>query len=460
MIQPLQKRLQDNCIVLEPSCWKGDILKVIADNNNYRRAKLYGIEQEQELAEISKKYCRIIGDDFLTFDNDIDFDIIIMNPPFENGDEHFLKAWDIMRNGEIVCLLNAETLLNPYSERRKTVLKIIEDNKGSIEYIDDAFTTAERKTGVQTALVRIQKKTESSNIFWTFETEKIDFEEIVNKELATRDNIGNIIKQYEQAKEAYANGLTLISQANALVSWICNNYNLKPYEIAGKGGTVKQRVQTFTEELKYGIWNKIVDELKIEKYMTEKVREWFREKMKSQGNIAISKKNIQDFVQVIIENSWTILEESIQTVFDEFTKYHDENREYQEGWKTNSKWKVNKKIILPNGVVYSRFCDWKFELPWNNQSKFGDIDKCMCFIAWVRYEEAKTIEKALKEAFNIWATTCESQFFSIRFFKKGTIHIEFKDKFLWQEFNMRATAWRAWLPEKEEKAWKSRSKFI
>jgi hypothetical protein len=62
-----------------------------------------------------------------------------MNPPFENGDQHFLKAWDIMRNGDIVCLLNAETLKNPYSERRKTVLKIIEDNNGTIEYIQDAF---------------------------------------------------------------------------------------------------------------------------------------------------------------------------------------------------------------------------------------------------------------------------------------------------------------------------------
>jgi hypothetical protein len=313
---------------------------------------------------------------------------------------------------------------------------------------------------VETALIRIEKKTETSNLFWNFETEKIDFEEIVNKELATRDNVGNIIKQYEQAKEAYATGLTLVSQANALVSWICNNYNLKPYEIAGKGGTVKQRVQTFTEELKYGIWNKIVDELKIEKYMTEKVREWFREKMKLQGNIAISKKNIQDFVQVIIENSWTILEESIQTVFDEFTKYHDENREYQEWWKTNSKWKVNKKIILPYWVSYNAYWMWWFDLPWNNQSKFGDIDKCISYISWKRYEDIATIEKSLKEAFKTGTMICESEFFSIRFYKKGTIHLEFKDKFLWQEFNMRATAWRMWLPEKEKQEWKSKSKFI
>ena len=27
-----------------------------------------------------------------------------MNPPFDNGDKHLLKAIDIMYNGQIVCL--------------------------------------------------------------------------------------------------------------------------------------------------------------------------------------------------------------------------------------------------------------------------------------------------------------------------------------------------------------------
>ena len=39
-----------------------------------------------------------------------------MNPPFSEGDKHLLKAINIMKNGgQIVCILNAETIKNPYS---------------------------------------------------------------------------------------------------------------------------------------------------------------------------------------------------------------------------------------------------------------------------------------------------------------------------------------------------------
>ena len=48
------------------------------------------------------------------------YDLIIMNPPFDNGDKHLLKAIDLQKNGgAIICLLNAETLKNPYSKYKK-----------------------------------------------------------------------------------------------------------------------------------------------------------------------------------------------------------------------------------------------------------------------------------------------------------------------------------------------------
>lgn len=37
---------------------------------------------------------------------------------------------------------------------------------------------------------------------------------------------------------------------------------------------------------------------------------------------------------------------------------------------------------------------------------------------------------------------------------RGTLHFEFKDEKLWQEFNMRACAGKKWLPYNEEQAWK------
>jgi hypothetical protein len=128
-----------------------------------------------------------------------------MNPPFSNGDEHFLKAWEISENTDIVCLLNAETIRNPYSQKRKLIKQIIESH-GTVEYIQNAFSDAERKTNVEIALVRVKKITERSRFsFDGMETEKIEMnEEILQNELATRDMIQNIIDDYARSRDMFS----------------------------------------------------------------------------------------------------------------------------------------------------------------------------------------------------------------------------------------------------------------
>jgi tRNA1(Val) A37 N6-methylase TrmN6 len=125
MIDKVKDKIVPGVSILEPSAGKGDIAKAIGYINN--RVKPHLIEIEPELREISKQYGRMVAYDFLTFEPDTNYDIILMNPPFENGDEHLLKAWEISKNTTIVCLLNAETYLNPYSEKRKALKNIIDE---------------------------------------------------------------------------------------------------------------------------------------------------------------------------------------------------------------------------------------------------------------------------------------------------------------------------------------------
>ena len=112
--------------ILEPSAGKGDIAKVIKYKSN--KCHIHLIELEPELQEITKQYGQIVHYDFLTFEPDTQYDYIIMNPPFDNGDAHLLKAWEIATNTEIICLLNAETIRNPYSSTRKALANIIEQH--------------------------------------------------------------------------------------------------------------------------------------------------------------------------------------------------------------------------------------------------------------------------------------------------------------------------------------------
>jgi 16S rRNA G966 N2-methylase RsmD len=91
------------------------------------KAKIHLIEIEPQLQELCKKYGTLVAYDFLTFEPDTNYDYIFLNPPFSNGDEHLLKAWDIAKNTTIVCILNAETVRNPYSQKRKALQAIIDD---------------------------------------------------------------------------------------------------------------------------------------------------------------------------------------------------------------------------------------------------------------------------------------------------------------------------------------------
>jgi hypothetical protein len=292
--------------------------------------------------------------------------------------------------------LNAETIDNPYSEKRKLLARIIEDNGGTVEYLGDCFISAERKTGVNVALVRLTKVTEHASMFGQMEEEtQKDYKDIFSNEIATLDMVGNLVRDYQEVKDLYAQGVALIRKADKMGASISNNNYLEPFKIAHEGGTVRHIVQEYSERLKTGVWNNIVNKLDVEKFMTQKVRDDFREKMSSQKNIAISKKNIMDFVSALMQNGGNILEENISAVFDHFTKYYSENREYVEGWKTNERWKVGKRVILPN-IVDTQWSNIK--ICYSKENQLSDIDKAMCYISGKSLDKISKLQDQLKNS--------------------------------------------------------------
>ena len=72
-------------------------------------------------------HVKIVHNDFMTFASKKHYDLILMNPPFANGDEHLMKAIQMQQEngGKILCILNAETLLNLYSNKRIFLIILI-----------------------------------------------------------------------------------------------------------------------------------------------------------------------------------------------------------------------------------------------------------------------------------------------------------------------------------------------
>lgn len=464
--------------ILEPSAGKGDIVDYIQEEfNRHRDHQIYCIEQQPELKSIlQEKGYRVIATDFLEYTGGYYFDLIIMNPPFSNGDEHLLHAWKLLKEGNIVCLLNSETLNNPYTEKRKLLKKIIEDNHGQVEDLGPCFSDAERKTTVSVSLVRLNKVAEKGA--FDFEFKKVTSEKEIHIDESTfqdvpamRDVIGNMIIQFEELKKYQVEYMRIKEGLEFYSRGLLTDYKsihdvLKSVE----GDTKQMQFNCFNDLMKSQIWSVVLNKINMDKLMTKSVRDNFQKFSQAQGHLDFTRENAEELVNLLFLNQNTILEKCIVDVFDEFTKYHKENRLHVEGWKTNDRFKVNRKVILPYFVSYgsymnkydlSKYGD-KFSVNFHYRDTYTDIDKAMCFITGVDYYSCCTIYDALQRKFEYLGKvgagsfdgTCESRFFKMRFFKKGTLHIEFKDEWLWQEFNMRACADKNWLPEAEYKVWK------
>lgn len=111
---------------------------------------------------------RVVHDDFLSYCPQFGYDAIIMNPPFDQGVQHLLHAIQLTRHygGQIVCLLNAETLRNPFTKDRKDLIGELEKYGAGIEYVSGAFSNTERETDIDIAIVyiEIEKKERKSTI--------------------------------------------------------------------------------------------------------------------------------------------------------------------------------------------------------------------------------------------------------------------------------------------------------
>lgn len=85
--------------ILEPEAGKGDIVDYIKEEQS-DRAVIDCIELNPELqATLKGKGYSVVHDDFLTFIPKYHYDLIIMNPPFDNGAAHLLKALSIQKHG-------------------------------------------------------------------------------------------------------------------------------------------------------------------------------------------------------------------------------------------------------------------------------------------------------------------------------------------------------------------------
>jgi hypothetical protein len=190
--------------------------------NKTHTARIDLIEIEPELQEIAKQYGTIVDNNFLEFVPNSPYDYIIMNPPFDNGEKHLLMAIQIATNQNsnctIRCILNAETIRNPYSIQRKQLANLLEHYNATIEYIQNGFSNAERETDVEIAMISVTILNKKENYFdANLEQDSEYFGELNERALQTPNRIENIVQDFQRAKEMYSEGVAQIRRAQEIM---------------------------------------------------------------------------------------------------------------------------------------------------------------------------------------------------------------------------------------------------
>lgn len=466
--------------VLEPSAGDGTLVKLTENKMRLGRQNGYGyndtykadidcIEIDEGLRHILKgDGYKVVHDNFLTYRTHKQYDLIIMNPPFSNGDEHLLKALEMQKNGGIiVCLLNAETLKNTYSNKRKELLQKLEDLNANIEYIPDAFIGAERKTGVEIALIKVAiiEPKKESYIYEQLQKEETlyyDAEgENNSQQLAQNDFMKAMIDQYNLEVKA---GINLIYEYRAMEPILLNSLDendkyskpiLKLDFYDTPEHSERLNINEFVRRVRYKYWRALFDHPKFTGRLTENLRQDYYKRLEDLSEFDFSFYNIKTIQIEMNNNMIKGVEETILSLFDELSReysYYDggKNIHYYNGWKTNKAWKINKKVIIRlNGYgTYSGKIDYTYQV----KHKLEDIEKVFNYLDCGRTEEVD-IDKSLRFAQEYGETKkIPLKYFNVTFYMKGTCHIEFTNEELLHKFNLFGSQRKNWLPPSYGKA--------
>jgi uncharacterized protein DUF4942 len=457
---------------LEPSGGKGDIADYLSkrlgyyDNYTRKRVDIDVIEINQELQHIIKgKGFRLIHDDFLTFETRKAYGTIVANFPFSEGDKHLEKSLDLLttHGGQLRCLVNAETLKNPYTNLRKALLARLDELAADIEYIGGAFEDADRPTSVEVALIKvcIERPAPFSILLESLkQSQQPHATAAATQEIIGADFVSGIVAHFGMECDA---GVRLIKEYQAMKPYILDQLikedeghyasplitlRIQDRDVSGLDETINRYVRGTRK--KY--WAALVRDPRFSSQYTSNILSELDKKLEELKDYDFSAFNIRELQKELSAKVVQGVEDAILSLFDTCSRVHaygedfGNNIHYYNGWKTNKAHKINKKIILPMYGLRADIRLYGAQLDYRFADKLNDMVKVFNYLSRDKVDVPKLVGDVLAEATKNHDFDLDCRYFRMKLFKKGTAHIWFKDLDLLDKFNIFGSQRKNWLP--------------
>lgn len=455
--------------VLEPSAGDGALVKAHphwSSDGHFRRINVDVLEADVTKHDVLRKIgVDVVGLDFLQFSNGAQYSHIILNPPFNQGVHHVLKAWDILWNGEVVAILNAESVKNPFSKERQHLVDLIERH-GSVEFIKDAFqgTNVVRTADVEIALIWLRKEANLEQDLFGDMLEGLaedgetgcglagEYQQmhevalpnsvIENRVAAFRAAVKTMqAAVFAEAKAAHYSSLLGQTMAERMDN-----------KAAKRTETTNHIVTTIASRyaaLKDAAWAGILRSSNVTSRLSSKAQKRVESEFERIKKLEFSTQTIYGFLLGIVESQGELQLQMACDVFDELTKYHSNNTVHFKGWKSNDRHRTCGMRIKHTRIVLPYFKTWCHHLDWDAMQKLRDLDKVFAML------DGKTQpEVSLESIFTnhlgelVRGARISGSYFDVRYFQ-GTQTVHFfvnKKNNMVDRLNRLVGRHREWLP--------------
>jgi len=454
--------------VLEPSAGNGDLTAACPQNQSWghRQVEIDAIEIDvTRHATLRDKGMNVVGVDFLSFQAGAQYGQILLNPPFAQGAKHVLHAWRILWDGEIVAILNADTIRNPFSRERQALVDLISEH-GDVEFVGKAFLGAdvEVQADVEVALVYLEKKADTNTLVGdllaelqrdktTEDTLVAGFQERHDIAVPTTV-IENSVRAFNAAVSAMKESVFTEARAGYYATLLGDTLSMRDGESSGRRDVgrdwVKKEIGQRYSELQDRAWAGILRGSMVTDRLSAKGQKRVEAEFEQIKKLEFTEANIYGFLSGLADSQGQLMAEMACDIFDKISRdYRDGNCVLYRGWKSNTRHWIGLKIKTTRFVLPG-FKTEKHDrnLDWSSRRELSDFDKVFCMLVGKTAPDYGLVD-AFSEEFESLrkGARVSTDFFDIRYYPGiGTIHFFPRDKALIDRFNRYVGRFRGWLP--------------
>lgn len=414
---------------------------------------------------------RVVGLDFLGFEGGSVYQLVVLNPPFASGAKHVLKAWDSLFCGEVLAIINAETLRNPFSAERQRLATLVRDH-GQVVFVDDAFRgdDVEREANVDVALIHLDKPAECNHDWigpvidaMAQDGEKHDTYELPTELALPASFVETQVRAFNLAVKAMRDSVRMQAVAKhyaiRIGATLDQRVNRQEDELP-PAIAIREQLADEYDKLKDRAWASVLRSTDALNKLSSKVQRQAESRFAEIQALEFSASNVYGFLLGLVESQPEMMLDMACDVFDQITRYWSDNTVYYKGWKSNDRHRTMGFRIKTTRFVLPNNRSWSHALDYDAVRRLADLDKVFAMLDGKASPEVSLVSlfeparggrdpgsfSKLRHGERL-----SGSYLDVRYYPGvGTIHFFPRSKELVDRLNRLVGRRRGWLPPTED----------